>query len=105
RASQLSVTIAVYTISKSTLFRALWVGQDPRHGQRADHRRYRDQGTPPGGSGRELAELPGHDLDELQEAGRRRCPGFLVASGQFRSEEHTSELKSPDDIVRRILLE
>src|SRR5712691_5386090 len=68
------------------LRRQLRVGHDPRHGQRADHRRYRDQGTPPGGSGRELAELPGHDLDELQEAGRRRCPGFLVASGKFAAD-------------------
>ena len=68
------------------LRRQLRVGHDPRHGQRADHRRYRDQGTPPGGSRRDLAELPGHDLDELQEPGRRRCPGFLVASGEFAAD-------------------
>src|SRR5262249_36421662 len=49
-------------------------------------RRCRDQGAPPGGSRRDLAELAGHDLDELQEAGRRGRPGFLVASGKFAAD-------------------
>src|SRR5437867_5385343 len=37
------------------------------------------------------------------------CPGFLVrgqeSQGRMRSEEHTSELQSPYDLVCRLLLE
>jgi hypothetical protein len=48
------------------LHRQLRVGHHARHGQRADHRRCRDQGSSSRNIGRNLAELTGHDLDELQ---------------------------------------
>src|SRR5947208_10952904 len=43
---------------------------------------------------------PGSEVRRMQEA-RRRLPGFLP----IRSEEHTSELQSPDHLVCRLLLE
>src|SRR5258708_25051158 len=45
-----------------------------------------------------------HLAEELQpEARRKIIPLFAAAS--FRSEEHTSELQSPDHLVCRLLLE
>src|SRR5207248_11227502 len=47
----------------------------------------------------------------LSIGGRRRRTGFLrvhaarIRSGRARSEEHTSELQSPYDLVCRLLLE
>src|SRR5256885_3230297 len=35
---------------------------------------------------------------------RHKCPSFAAANGR-RSEEHTSDLQSPCNIVRRLLLE
>src|SRR5438552_14651408 len=46
-----------------------------------------------------------HTLDRLTHAPRslESCPGFAVR--RLRSEEHTSELQSPDHLVCRLLLE
>src|SRR5438552_19207143 len=44
----------------------------------------------------------GHGEIELAESGRLPV---LLEPGQIRSEEHTSELQSPDHLVCRLLLE
>ena len=49
----------------------------------ADHGRDRDQGSPSRDSGPDPAELSSHDLDQSQEAVRRRGPRLFVASGEF----------------------
>src|SRR5207244_12749057 len=42
----------------------------------------------------------------LQANADRHCPQFLIAPmSPIRSEEHTSELQSPDHLVCRLLLE
>src|SRR5258708_21992000 len=49
------------------------------------------------------------DADECQPAGAARCGGrshvHRIAPLRRRSEEHTSELQSPDHLVCRLLLE
>src|SRR5690606_41036159 len=65
--------------------------------------------------GREHDLQPGELADPRRRAGRaRRCLGGLRAGGalllragglRFRSEEHTSELQSRDNLVCRLLLE
>src|SRR5438552_12123146 len=54
-------------------------------------------------------ELPGQLIYELSLANRGRSPCAVRHShcypGRRRSEEHTSELQSPDHLVCRLLLE
>src|SRR5207244_12266851 len=64
-----------------------------------------------------LAEHP--EIPHIAETGRtfednailkavtvsKHIPGFVVADDSGRSEEHTSELQSPDHLVCRLLLE
>src|SRR5258708_27217504 len=46
-----------------------------------------------------------HRIDEIGAVFHRFRPGFLDAVENGRSEEHTSELQSPDHLVCRLLLE
>src|SRR5258708_24764543 len=76
---------------RSTLFpyTTLFRSDAPRHG---DH-----DGPPLGrlGHDRRVHRLPLEDQPGLEDEGRARA----------RSEEHTSELQSPDHLVCRLLLE
>src|SRR5258708_18869448 len=65
------------------------------------HRGARADALEPGDHARQL-----HQVGEL-EVQREAQPGVVhdVADGVVRSEEHTSELQSPDHLVCRLLLE
>src|SRR5258708_16716414 len=56
---------------------------------------------------REVDDSRGDRLGDLRHAGRagRQGLGSQPASQAARSEEHTSELQSPDHLVCRLLLE
>src|SRR5258708_25163598 len=52
-----------------------------------------------------FAAGPGRDLERRASAGRLALRAAAVAAGErIRSEEHTSELQSPDHLVCRLLL-
>src|SRR5258708_22138350 len=56
--------------------------------------------------GRRLVAPPADDrkLGRCQPAPGRRPAGAAMAAAMLRSEEHTSELQSPDHLVFRLLL-
>src|SRR5258708_32005868 len=49
-------------------------------------------------------EMP-HQLPSLRDIGSIACRWWILAIEPIRSEEHTSELQSPDHLVCRLLLE
>src|SRR5438552_12510580 len=75
---------------RSTLFPYTTLFRSPRHPRR----------LPPGSSGSSHASPA--DGPTRRTPGTRRSPG---RSEDTRSEEHTSELQSPDHLVCRLLLE
>src|SRR5207248_6433916 len=94
-------TSAIYTLS---LHDALPIsdrhrrGQDLRHAGLHRRRRSVVDHTRPTHRRRQAARRRAHHLS--LGASRRRCAGLFA-----RSEEHTSELQSPYDLVCRLLLE
>src|SRR5688500_20050944 len=79
----------------TTLFRSHAVGDEPHERRRHDH------------TGRaRLVEpaQPEHELAVLSDEAFHHVRGNLAGGGQ-RSEEHTSELQSPCNLVCRLLLE
>src|SRR5258708_30934311 len=58
------------------------------------------------------SQVPAHEGDGIKswavallQPARRFFESFLATAQLFRSEEHTSELQSPDHLVCRLLLE
>src|SRR5207244_9241420 len=87
----------------TTLFRSAGVVRPRplRHG--GGHPRRGAAPTPPRRDGRDLHQGPGPHERLLEEPrGHGRDPAQRLAP---RSEEHTSELQSPDHLVCRLLLE
>src|SRR5207244_11336470 len=95
----LTATTAIYSLSLHALFRS------PSAPSASTPTRSPTSGSPRATSAALLEALRGFvfDLDGCVWQGERLNPG--AAETLARSEEHTSELQSPDHLVCRLLLE
>src|SRR5258708_8402351 len=96
---------------RSTLFpyTTLFRSANPHHGgdDVENNGAYSEYGAPEDFAGvKPDADRPARDSPaELPRARAERDPVEGQGTRQFRSEEHTSELQSPDHLVCRLLLE
>src|SRR2546426_7245245 len=104
KAGELLAYLAYYprrSHSREALIEVLWPEIDPELGRNALRKLLHWL--------RQQVELLGGDAEHLIVADRSsvslRPEAFTTDVGEFRSEEHTSELQSPCNLVCRLLLE